>query len=92
MSWRTFRRVWVIACNLLFIGFSSFGLLDDYRLYELSGLRKPPKALLDVLGPVFLIALACSLDQRRVLRFSWIWRARESTSYGNDEGPCPVRS
>ena len=57
MSWKVFRRVWVTICNLLFIGFAIFGLLDEYRLYQLSGPIKPPSTLSHALVSVFLIAL-----------------------------------
>jgi len=73
MSWRRFRGVWITACNLVFVGFVSFGLVDDYRLYQLSGPTKPPNALFHALGPLLLIAL---LSLGIVLEWlDWVWPA-----------------
>ena len=37
-----FRRVWVTFWNLVFLAFVSFGLFEDYRLYQLSDPTKRP--------------------------------------------------
>jgi len=57
MSWRGFRGVWITACSLVFVGFISFGLADNYRLYQLSGPTKPPNALFHALGSLLLVTL-----------------------------------
>jgi hypothetical protein len=68
-----FRRFWVTACNLLFVGFVSFGLLDDYRFYQLSGPAKPPHAFLHALGSLLLIVLLSLGIVSEWL--DWIWIA-----------------
>jgi len=73
MSWRGFRGVWITACNLVFVGLISFGLADDYRLYQLSGPMKPPNAFLHALGSLLLATLLLVVIVFEWL--DWVWPA-----------------